>query len=196
MGDRLENPDDSMSSVEINLTWNGQLTAVTTLDNHPEIASRIAILIGCFSVADLAERDILAKLLSITQDEAGARLWALRTQAERMRCIRETFESIANGGSKARALQLLPEIEWLTNARNSYAHALYAVRKEDGAMSAVYCRPFFTDSKKVTAWERVTVEELIDHITRARRLLVGLWDFLRDGVSYPSITGSENPQYA
>ena len=152
--------------------------AILALEAYPQIAERIGVLLGCFSVAEITMRDLLAKLLSVSQDEAHDILGHIRSHGLRVKLIESIASTNPENSTKETIRNLLTEVDWLAKERNKYAHSFYAMPKDESDQRLIRVA-FFSDQKKKPSYDEMTVAGVDADIARAKNLLILLWQTLR-----------------
>jgi hypothetical protein len=151
--------------------------AILAMEAFPEIAQRVGVMMACFSTAELTLRDLLARVLSISQEEAGDVLGHFNSVSIRIQVVESLSSTYPETDLKEKVRGLLGEIQWLALERNRYAHGLYLV-PADNTDRRLIRAAFFTDKRK-TIYDEMTTGRVDSDISRAKALLASLWDALR-----------------
>lgn len=152
--------------------------AILAIEAFPEIARQVGTVLACFSIIEITTRDLLAKLLSVSQDEAGEIIWHLQSQAARAKIIEAVASTKPDSNIKSEARKLLGELAWARSKRNAYAHSQYSVPADDDDRRLVRIG-WFADLRRKKEWETLTPETVGQDIERAKALIVSLWTFLK-----------------
>lgn len=168
--------EETLDHVRIVRTDDGLLTCVSALEAHPDLAAKISIFIAYAAQAELCTRDLLAKVLRISQEAAQEILSPIQSQGLRL----DLLARIASTSASPMTAELpstLTEMKWVASERNKYAHAQYGI-PQDGTFN-LYRIAFFTDGRRKPLWDLIDHSRLDAEITRSKALVVLLWETLR-----------------
>lgn len=154
------------------------LEAIMAIEAFPEIAVRIGVLMACFATAELTLRDLLSRILNISQEEAGDVLGHLNSVSLRTKIVETLASTKPDSELKKQVRALLSEIRWLASERNKYAHAQY-VAPQGNNDQRLFRVAFFTDKKTKTLYDEMTISRVDTDIERAKHLICSLWQLLR-----------------
>jgi hypothetical protein len=106
------------------------------LDNAPELATQVGLLLSCFAILELSPPHMLAKLTGMSHEDADTTLGHFRSFNSRL----DLIEAIAKARptadtTAAEILALLPKIRDCNTIRNRYAHSLW--QQEQGGMRLI-----------------------------------------------------------
>jgi hypothetical protein len=157
------------------------VTAAIPLDDMPQIASRIGIFLALFAVVDLTTRDVLAKMLDLSQERAQAILGPISSYAAKLDMLEQSCLTLPCNTQSTFA-PIIEEMRWANTERNRYAHSQYAVREPDQGLHRI---EFFTDLKRSTKWTPISHESIDTDINRMRRLAASIWQAVSDWQPLP-----------
>jgi len=152
----------------------GGLTARIPLDDAPELASRIGLLIAYFACVELTIRDLIAKSMGISQETAQTIVGPVQSLSTELDILEGTTALLGNQ-RKDVLREIVSEIRWANSERNRYAHSQFASRKSDEQIHRI---EYFTDAKRTTKRTPIDNAALDAAIERMRRLICRIWLFV------------------
>lgn len=126
------------------------------LDNHIRLAAEIGILLSCFACVDLFPAIILAKMLQISDSNAGLLLGNFQSFAKKIAIL--DLIARANSGNDG----VITLCKWMLKCnalRNKYAHRMYTANS-DGKKEWFLASSWVPDLTRKTVHNTITPESV------------------------------------